>query len=164
MAAPQVMINERERVGPPLAGGQAGETAALVQERRPAAVAALAAGGIAGPILFTTLVIAQGLLQPDYSHLALPISALAAWPAGWVQNLNFVAFGLLMTAYAIGLHVGVRPARAGVIGPALLVLSAVGLVVAGSLPWSRADGGFVVPRDTSRAPSWRSSALAAGSA
>ena len=39
----------------------------------------LAIAGIAGPILFTALVIVQGLIQLDYSHVALPISALAAF-------------------------------------------------------------------------------------
>jgi len=77
-------------------------------------IAALAVAGIAGPVIFVVVVIVQSLLHPDYSHMALPISALAAWPGGWVQNVNFVVFGLLMIAYAIGLHFGVRPSRAGV--------------------------------------------------
>ena len=110
-----------------------------------AIVAALALAGIAGPILFTVLVVAQGLVHPDYSHVALPISALAAWLGGWVQNVNFVILGALKSAYAIGLHLGVRQGRGGVIGPALLVLSGVGLVVAGAFPWSTVGGNFIVP-------------------
>ena len=49
----------------------------------------LALAGIIGPIWFTTFVVLQGLLLPDYSHVRLPISALAAWPTGWIQNINF---------------------------------------------------------------------------
>lgn len=123
---------------------RAQEAAAHSPERRPV-VAALAGAGVAGPIIFTALFILQGVLQPDYSHVALPISALAAFPFGWIQNANFVVFGVLMAAYAVGLHLGVRRTRAGLIGPALLVLSGVGLVVAGSFPWSAADGDFSVP-------------------
>jgi hypothetical membrane protein len=108
-------------------------------------IATLAVAGIAAPIVFTVIVIVQGLLHPDYSHVVLPISALAAWPGGWFQNVNFVVFGLLMTAYAIGLHLGVRPSRGGVIGPALLVLSGVGLMIAGVFPWRDVDGDFIVP-------------------
>ena len=108
-------------------------------------VAALAVSGIAAPIVFTVLVIVQGLLQPDYSHMALPISALAAWPKGWIQNVNFFAFGFLMIAYAVGLHLGVRPGRGGMIGPAILVLSGVGLEVAGAFPWRDVGGSYVVP-------------------
>lgn len=105
----------------------------------------MAAAGIAGPVLFVVVVIVQSLLHPDYSQVALPISALAAWPGGWVQNVNFVVFGLLMIAYATGLHLGVRPSRAGVIGPALLGLSGVGLMIAGVVPWREAGGDFIVP-------------------
>lgn len=47
-----------------------------------------AMAGIAAPIVFTVIVFLQGLLQPDYSHVALPISALSTWPSGWLQNLN----------------------------------------------------------------------------
>ena len=108
-------------------------------------IAALAAAGIVGPVLFVAVVLVQSLLHPDYSQVALPISALAAWPGGWVQNVNFVVFGLLMIAYAIGLHLGMRPGRAGMIGPALLVLSGVGLIVAGFSPWREVDGDFIVP-------------------
>jgi hypothetical membrane protein len=125
-------------------GRQVGEEPAQVSEWR-AVVAALAAAGVAAPIVFTVIVIVQSLLHPDYSHVALPISALAAWPGGWVQNVNFVVFGLLMSAYAIGLHLGVRPNRGGVIGPSLLVLSGVGLMIAGSFPWRDVDGAFIVP-------------------
>jgi hypothetical membrane protein len=67
-------------------------------------MAKLAVAGIAAPILFTALVVIQGLLQPDYSHIVMPISALAVWPYGWIQNANFYVFGSLMTATAIGRH------------------------------------------------------------
>ena len=117
---------------------------ARVAVRRPA-LGALAAAGATGPILFTVLVVVQGLLNPDYNHLALPISAFAAWPSGWIQNVNFLLLGVLMSAHAIGLHRGVRQGPGGAIGPALLVLSGGGLLLAGSFPWSRAGSGFIVP-------------------
>jgi hypothetical membrane protein len=123
---------------------QVGERANYGLEHR-SVIAALAAAGIAGPVIFAVIVLVQSLLHPDYSQVALPISALAAWPGGWIQNVNFIVFGLLMTAYAIGLHLGVRRSRAGVIGPALLVLSGVGLMIAGFFPWRDVDGDFIVP-------------------
>src|SRR5713101_4567384 len=88
-------------------------------------IAACAAAGIAAPIVFTILLIVQGMLHPEYSHVTMPISALSARPGGWIQNLNFVISGVLLTAFAIGLHLAVRPVRSGVIGPGLLVLSGV---------------------------------------
>ena len=50
--------------------------------------ARLTVAGLA-PFPFIALVILQGLLQPGYSHVVQPISALAALPLGWSQNLNF---------------------------------------------------------------------------
>jgi hypothetical protein len=74
-------------------------------------IAALAVAGIAGPIMFAVVALVQSLLRPEHSLVADPISALAAGPSGWVQDVNFLLFGSLMIAYAIGLHLGVRPSR-----------------------------------------------------
>ena len=45
--------------------------------------------------MVTTLVVVQGVLLPDYSHVRMSISALAAWPTGWIQTLNFYVSGAL---------------------------------------------------------------------
>jgi len=66
----------------------------------------LALAGIVAPIWFTGLVVLQGFLQPDYSHVRLPISALAAWPTGWIQNVNFYVTGALTMIFAFALHRG----------------------------------------------------------
>ena len=95
----------------------------------------LAVAGIVGPIWFTLLVILQGLLQPDYSHVAMPISALAAWPYGWLQRLNFYVLGALLTATAVGLHLGMRPGRRGPLAFPLLLTSGVGVILAGVFSW-----------------------------
>ena len=116
----------------PLAGDDA-------LERR-SAIAALAAAGIAGPVMFAVVALVQSLLRAEHSLVADPISALAAGPSGWVQDVNFLVFGALMITYAIGLHLGVRPTRWGVVGLAFLVLSGVGLVWAGLFPSTDATG------------------------
>jgi hypothetical membrane protein len=108
---------------------------------------ALAYAGIAGPVIFTVLVVVQGVLQPDYSHIRLPISALAAWPLGWIQETAFLILGLCMIAFALGLHRGIRPGKTasqGGAGAALLAMGGVGILVAGAFSvedgrW-RADG------------------------
>ena len=113
--------------------------------RRPQRRSALAVAGIIGPIWFTTLVVMQGLLLPDYSHVRLPISALAAWPTGWIQNVNFYVAGVLTMAFAVALHHGVQPTRRGGAGVASLALGGLGLVWAGVFPWKMVDG---VPTET----------------
>jgi hypothetical membrane protein len=105
-------------------------------------IAALAAAGIAGPIIFAVVALVQSVLRQDHSLVEHPISALAAGPSGLVQNVNFLVFGLLMIAYAVGLHLGVRPSRAGVVGVAFLVLSGVGLMWGGVFPAIDATGAF----------------------
>ena len=115
-----------------------GATHAL--DRRRSVIATLAAAGIAGPLLFTVVAVVHSLLRSDHSLAALPISALAVGPSGWVQDLNFVICGLLFLAYPIGLHLEVRKRRGGVVGPALLVVSGAGLVLAGIFPAVDASG------------------------
>jgi len=103
-------------------------------------VRTLALGGVIGPVLFTVLVILQGLLIPAYSHVRLPISALEAWPTGWIQRLNFWVAGFLNIAFAYALHLTVQPARRGAVGVPLLVIGGIGLVLAGLFPWVMVNG------------------------
>jgi len=63
--------------------------------------------------------------------MADPIAKLAAGPNGWVQHVNFIVLGVLMIAFAIGLHQGVRPARWGLVALVFLVLGGLGQVWAG---------------------------------
>jgi hypothetical protein len=86
------------------------EGAAHALERRCPVIAALAVAGILGPILFAVVAVVHSLPRSDHSLVALPISALAAGPSGWVQDVNFLLVGLLI-AYAIGIHLGVRSGR-----------------------------------------------------
>jgi hypothetical membrane protein len=109
---------------------------------RGSTIAALAAAGIAGPIIFAVVGLVQSVLRQDHNLVAHPISALAAGPSGWVQNVNFLLFGLLMIAYAVGLHLGVRPSRWGAVGFAFLVLSGIGLMWGGLFPATDATGAF----------------------
>ncbi|MEP6759837.1 MAG: DUF998 domain-containing protein [Sporichthyaceae bacterium] len=94
-----------------------------------------ARAGIVGPVLFTATYMAQEVFRRDeYSPISETVSALEAGPNGWVQQVNFVVFGLLTLAFAVGLHRGLRPTRAGVIGPALMFVSGIGLLLAAVFP------------------------------
>ena len=104
------------------------------------AIGPLAIAGMVAPVWFITLVVVQGVLQPDYNHISQPISALAAWPAGWIQNVNFIASGTLLAVFAIGLNGAIRPMRFGFLGIALLLASSVGLWTVGLFPWINVNG------------------------
>jgi len=114
-----------------------------MERRLPMTLIALT--GVIGPLAFIALVIAQGLMHPDYSHVAMPVSALTAWPGGWLQKVNFAIAGTLMATFVLGLHATIRPTRFGLLGIALLLASSVGVVMAGLFPWIRVDG---VPTET----------------
>ena len=106
-----------------------------VGERRPSWITGLAWAGIIGPVLFSATFIVQEVFRSgEYNPLAETVSALEAGPNGWVQQLNFVVFGLLTIAFALGLHLGPRPTRLGLVGPGLLLLSGIGLLLAAALP------------------------------
>ena len=105
----------------------------------------LSVAGVGAPIWFTTLVIVQGILQPEYSHIAMPISALAAWPTGWIQRMNFYGLAALMAVFTIGLHRTIQPTRFGITGNVLLFACCLGLFLAGLFSWIMVDG---VPSET----------------
>lgn len=99
--------------------------------------------GILGPILFTvTFLVQEAFRVGEYSPIREPVSALEAGPNGWVQQLNFVVFGVLTIAFAAGLHRGVRPTRLGVLGPALFAVSGIGALLGAAFPL-RADAAGV---------------------
>jgi hypothetical protein len=96
-------------------------------------VAALA--GITGPIVFTlTFLVQQVARRAEYDPIAEPVSALEAGPNGWIQQANFVLFGVLLFVFALGVHRGVARSRFGILGPALLGVASIGLILAAALP------------------------------
>lgn len=100
----------------------------------------------AAPLVFIVLVAALAWRSPGYSHVSLPISALAAWPGGWVQNVNFLILAAGMLAFATLMHRSVVPGAYAAAGPLLLALSGVGLIMAAAFPWALLADGFAVPR------------------
>lgn len=100
----------------------------------PPILVVLATAGIAAPILFTSLVVLQGLLWAEYSHIRHPISGLALGPNGWVQNVNVIANGFLFAVFAVGLHLGIAQNGRASLGPGLLIMSGLGLIGAGVFP------------------------------
>jgi len=99
--------------------------------------------GMIGPILFTLTFLAQEAFRVgEYSPIRETVSALEAGPNGWVQQLNFVVFGALTMAFAVGLHRALRPTGLGVVGPALFFVSGIGATLAAVFPL-REDGAGV---------------------
>src|SRR6516164_726131 len=91
----------------------------------------LLAAGTAGGLLFTGVYLAEGATRAGYRAVAQPISALSLGPGGWVQQLNFIVFGLLVCASAAGWRAALAPGRGAVAFPALRVIAGVGLLMDG---------------------------------
>jgi Protein of unknown function (DUF998) len=100
-----------------------------------------AIAGMIGPLLFTVGFVVQGLFRHDeYDPIAETVSALEAGPNGWIQQLNFFVFGILMMIFGAGLGFGLRTRRPR-IASAIVAWWAVGLLMAGLFPLrENADG------------------------
>ncbi len=86
---------------------------------------ALAICGIVAPFVYTAAVIAATLKVPGFDHLRNFISELGATGAPGAGIMNFVGFlpyGMLILAFALALHRGIRPDIGGWLGPAVLGL------------------------------------------
>jgi hypothetical membrane protein len=107
----------------------------------------LAAAGICAPILFALGFVMQGFLRTDlrlgYNPIAQEVSDLTAGPLGWVQQVNFLVFGLLIIAFGVGLSRGVRNASPWMVGPALIVWNGIELIIAGLFPRSENAAGHI---------------------
>jgi hypothetical membrane protein len=113
--------------GRPAAGPQAPAVNARVQRL-------LLSCGIAGPLLFTGVYLADGLARPGYHGWQQPISELGVGPGGWVQSADFIVFGVLSLAFTVALRQALVPGAAATWGPLLRAVGALGLLLDGAFP------------------------------
>jgi len=95
---------------------------------------ALLACGIAGPVLFSTVVLIEGATRPGYSAWRNAASQLALGDQGWMQTVNFFVGGLLFAGFAIGLWRTLRSGPASTWAPRLIAGMGVCFVLAGIFP------------------------------
>ncbi len=110
-------------------------------ERTSLLIRAAAILGIAGPVLFLSVLAALTVVQYNFMlgigwrPLGDPAGAwpsgLALGPYGWVQILNFVVSGLLLATFAAGLHFGVTDGRGSRVGPGLLFVAGMAMALMG---------------------------------
>lgn len=96
----------------------------------------LAIAGIIAPVMFWVLSITAGLIRPGYDPIRQFGSELGIGPHAWLQNVNFILFGLLEIAFAYGLHRGINHGQGSRIGPALLTIGGMAMVLVGIFPMS----------------------------
>ena len=114
-------------------------------DRRPrgatlARIKELLYAGIVGPLLFVVVFLVEGATRPGYSQWRQFVSQLATGDGAWTQIVNFVACGVLVIAFAVGLRLALAGTRGSIGGPVLLGLFGVALLVAGAFPTDPALG------------------------
>jgi hypothetical membrane protein len=107
----------------------------------------LALAGIIGPALFTLVVLLLGAVQPEYHGWLDAISVISLGPMGWLQDVNFVMFGMLMAVFTLALYRGVQPGPASLTGLGASLLSALGIIFMGVFPLTRDRVGVVIQTD-----------------
>lgn len=100
--------------------------------------------GIWGPIVFSIAFTVQGLVRRgEYDPIAEPVSALEAGRNGWIQQVNFVVFGVLLLVFAVGLNRAIASPRLRIVSGVLLLLTGIGLLLAAALPLREDAAGAV---------------------
>ncbi|MDX1684090.1 MAG: DUF998 domain-containing protein [Saprospiraceae bacterium] len=90
----------------------------------------LALGGIAGPVIFTIVIIIGAALRSDYNHLHNFISELGATGTSnaWLMNyVGFLASGILITLFGIALISSLPKKAMTMTGSILILLFGVGM-------------------------------------
>lgn len=112
----------------------------------------LIACGIAGPALFNAVYLIEGATRSGYNAVQQPVSALSLGAGGWMQSADFIAFGVLIACFAVGLRSVMAPGPARTWAPALQLIAAAGLVLIGIFNQDPAQGfpvGVVAPASPS---------------
>jgi hypothetical protein len=91
----------------------------------------LIACGTFGGILFAAVYLIEGATRPAYDAWQQAISALSLGPGGWVQQVNFIVFGVLAFASAFGWRMALKPGVGATWYPILKGLTGIGLVIDG---------------------------------
>lgn len=97
----------------------------------------LAMTGVIAPILFMLVVTIASLMRADYSQIRDPISDLGNGPRAWIQNANFMLFGVLLFCFALAFRRGMQSVlgrRTLVASATLLGFSAIGFLAAAYFP------------------------------
>jgi hypothetical membrane protein len=110
----------------------------------------LALGGVAGPVVFTLVVLVGAALRPDYDHSMQVMSALGetGGPNALLMNaVGFVPTGLLILGFAFSLSRLVPRTALATAGGLLLCLFGLGIVGAGAFSCDPGCSGVGTSRD-----------------
>lgn len=96
--------------------------------------------GTIGSVLFTITYLVEGATRPDYNAWQQAISALSLGPGGWVQQVNFVVFGVIIIWTAFAWRTFLRGGIGASLYPIFRGLEGLGLIVDGFFSQNPAFG------------------------
>jgi hypothetical membrane protein len=92
----------------------------------------LALCGVTQPIVFAAFVVAESLLEPNYSQIADHVSDYAVGPYGLLQDINFWITGVLLLCFSGGLRAGLQDGGwTARVGPGLVAIAGVMAILVG---------------------------------
>lgn len=109
----------------------------------------LITGGVVGPLLFVVVFLLEGATRPGYNAFHQQVSYLSLGAEGWVQVVNFLLYGLLISGFACGVWRLLRPGCSALWGAILLGVYGLALILAGLFV---TDPGLGYPPGASRSP------------
>ncbi|HVO55232.1 MAG TPA: DUF998 domain-containing protein [Solirubrobacterales bacterium] len=114
----------------------------LGEQRREDVIRWLAVGSIAGQLVWVAIVAFAGAIEPGYSPVRDPISALGAQDAArpWLFDTGVAIWGLSFLAAAAALWLDAPPSLRGRLGPALIAFTGLAEIL----------DGFPLPADCRR--------------
>jgi hypothetical protein len=95
---------------------------------------------LGGAALFLAVATAQGALRAGYDPWHQAVSALSLGPGGWVQTLNFVAFGAIVASTAPVWRRVLAGGTGATAYPTLIAVLGGSLITAGVVPQDPAPG------------------------
>jgi hypothetical membrane protein len=96
----------------------------------PRTLALVSCGGI-GALLFTVTYLIEGFTQPGYNAWQQAIAALSLGPGGWVQQVNFIVYDVLLVLASVGWYRLLLPGRNAIWFPLFQGLGGLGLIGVG---------------------------------
>jgi hypothetical protein len=96
--------------------------------------------GVAGAVLFTTTYLIEGVTRPDYSAWQQAISALSLGPGGWLQQANFIVFGVCILCMAGAWRKVLRGGVGAVAYPIIRAIEGLAFILVGFFSADPAPG------------------------
>jgi hypothetical protein len=96
--------------------------------------------GTIGSLVFTAAYLIEGATRPDYSAWQQSISALSLGPGGWVQQVNFVVFGVITIWTAFAWRIFLKGGAGAAWYPIFRGLQGLGLIIDGVFSQDPAPG------------------------